>query len=155
MSTTAELCQAKEQASTHETGGPELQDGLSPMVLPYSRMTISPNWIVRCSAPFLLASDPYVLCRLSSNVRHFIIDFTSNIVCGKDRHRRTLSCPRGAASSSLIVSTIERVCGPRQLFLFLIPNPIVLGCNYKKLRGLNQMRLDCYGTQRSAGYRSV
>ena len=66
-----------ESEKSYLTGGPELHDGLSPTVLEYSRMQILSNLSESCllERPVIISSsDPYVLCKLSSMVRFFIID---------------------------------------------------------------------------------
>jgi hypothetical protein len=87
--------------SAYLTGGPALQDGLSPRVRAYSRSKILSNLMPRSP---LLVPDPYSLWILSSRVLHFMIDLVSLMPYGTDMQRRILLFPETVMSSSLMVT---------------------------------------------------
>ena len=79
----------KHTHASYLIGGPLLHDGLSPTVLEYSRILTLSNCSEQRLLPRLPLSpslEPYVLCKLSSNVLVFIIDTVCN--AGMDAQRR-------------------------------------------------------------------
>ena len=124
-------------AKTYLTGGPLLHEGLSPRVLAYSRIPMFPKLIPLLDGLPMLAGSDLVdwfatLCKLSSTVLHFRMDFCSRSY-GTDMHRFIRTCPAaisgscglGACSLSLLLNgAIDRCSsffyGVRVLWLLLL-----------------------------------
>ena len=114
--------------STYLTGGPLLHDGLSPTVRAYSRISTELKLMLPRLVPLPL-SDPYDECKLSSTVRNFIIDLTSNIVSGNDTHRLifvVLPAISTASSSWMVIGILFRLFRALSDFRFIILETFVL-----------------------------
>lgn len=91
------------QDATYDIGGPLLQDGLSPIVLAYSRISIFLNLI----RSFLIPSRcPYFLCILSSAEMYLKID--RRFLLGTERLLGMIALPPALLDLELMASELDR-----------------------------------------------